>query len=350
VNLIELTRTLIDIPSTTGDEREVCDFLFSYLESLGYSVERQEVEAGRSNLIATVEEPARVVLSTHMDCVPPHIASAEDEDYIYGRGACDAKGIIAAQVLAAEALRAEGTTSIGLLFTVDEEMGSLGARAANLHTRARECRFLVNGEPTDNMLATGSKGSLRLIIKTRGRAAHSAYPEHGESAIEKLMDVLASLRAASWPTDDFFGETTCNIGVVRGGTRPNVIPAEAQAELQIRLVTDASKVKEVIERTVGNRAEVEYLSTALPVRMLAVEGFEQCIVRFTTDIPHLTNWGQPLLIGPGSILLAHTAAERIAKRELAHSVELYTSLARALIAREVEAQDEALAEEARSKG
>jgi acetylornithine deacetylase len=350
VNLTELTRTLIDIPSPTGDEREVSDFLFSYLESLGYSVERQEVEQGRSNLIATLEEPARVVLSTHMDCVPPHIASAEDEDYIYGRGACDAKGIIAAQVLAAERLRAEGIRSIGLLFTVDEEMGSLGARAANNHTRAHECRFLVNGEPTDNMLATGSKGSLRLIIKTRGRAAHSAYPEHGESAIEKLMDVLASLRAASWPTDDFFGETTCNIGVVRGGTRPNVIPAEAQAELQIRLVTDASKVKEVIERAVRDRAEIEYLSTAASVRMLDLEGFEQSIVRFTTDIPHLTNWGQPLLIGPGSILLAHTKEERIAKRELARSVELYTELVRALIARDAEAQGEALAEEARNKG
>lgn len=350
MNLIELTRTLIDTPSPTGDEREVSDFLFSYLEGLGYSVERQEVESGRSNLIATLEEPARVMLSTHMDCVPPHIASAEDEDYIYGRGACDAKGIIAAQVLAAERLRAEGVRSIGLLFTVDEEMGSLGARAANRHARARDCRYLINGEPTDNLLATGSKGSLRLIIRTRGRAAHSAYPEHGESAIEKLMDVLASLRAASWPIDDFFGETTCNIGVVRGGTRPNVIPAEAEAELQIRLVTDASMVKEVIERAVGNRAEVEYLSVALPIRMVDLEGFEQCIVRFTTDIPHLTNWGQPLLIGPGSILLAHTGEERIAKRELAHAVELYTQLVRALVAREVEAQGEALAEEARGRG
>lgn len=347
MNLIELTRTLIDIPSPTGDEREVSDFLFSYLESLGYNVERQEVEDGRSNLIATLEKPARVVLSTHMDCVPPHIASTEDEDYIYGRGACDAKGIIAAQVLAAEALRSDGATSIGLLFTVDEEMGSLGARAANRHHRARDCRYLINGEPTDNLLATGSKGSLRLIIRTRGRAAHSAYPEHGESAIEKLMDVLASLRAASWPTDDFLGETTCNIGVVRGGTRPNVIPAEAQAELQIRLVTDAAMVKEVIERTAVNRAEVEYLSVAAPVRMLGLEGFEQCIVRFTTDIPHLTNWGEPLLIGPGSILLAHTSEERIAKRELAQSVELYTQLARALLARDAEAEGEALAEEAR---
>jgi acetylornithine deacetylase len=344
VNLIELTRTLIDIPSPSGDEAEVCGFLFSYLESLGYSVERQEVKDGRANIIATLDEPARVMLSTHMDTVPPHIASSEDEHHVYGRGACDAKGIIAAQIKAAERLRREGVSHLGLLFTVDEELGSLGARAANNHLCASDCRFLINGEPTDNRLATGSKGSLRLVIKTQGRAAHSAYPEHGESAIEKLLDVLASVRACRWPTDDFFGETTCNIGRIQGGTRPNVIPAEAQAELQIRLVTDAAPVKEAIERAVAGRAQVEYLSVASPVRMLAVDGFEPCIVRFTTDIPHLSNWGSPLLIGPGSILLAHTLEERVGKRELAEAVELYTGLVRSLLAREAEAGGEHLAE------
>jgi acetylornithine deacetylase len=347
VNLIELTRALIDIPSLSGEEAEVCLFLFSYLERLGYRVERQEVEDNRANIIATLDEPPRVMLSTHMDTVPPHIASSEDADYIYGRGACDAKGIIAAQVIAAERLRSEGIKNVGLLFTVDEELGSLGARAANNHPRARDCRYLVNGEPTDNKLATGSKGSLRLIIKTAGRAAHSAYPEHGESAIEKLLDVLTDIRACPWPTDDFFGETTCNIGTVRGGTRPNVIPACAQAELQIRLVTDAAPVKEALERAVAGRAEIEYLSTAERVRMLAVDGFEQRVVRFTTDIPHLTNWGVPLLIGPGSILLAHTSKERVEKRELARSVDLYTGLVRTLLARESGTEGEALFREAR---
>jgi acetylornithine deacetylase len=346
VNLIELTRTLIDIPSLSGNEAEVADFLFSYLAGLGYSVERQEVSEGRANIIATLKEPARVVLSTHMDTVPPHITSSEDEENVYGRGACDAKGIIAAQIMAAEALRAEGVQELGLLFTVDEEMGSLGARAANLHPRAGDCRFLINGEPTDNRLAVGSKGSLRLVIKALGRAAHSAYPEHGESAIEKLLDVLADVRACRWPTDEFFGETTCNIGVLHGGTRPNVIPAEALAEIQIRLVTDAGPVKEALERAVAGRASVEYLSVADPVRMLAVEGFEPCIVRFTTDIPHLTNWGAPLLIGPGSILLAHTSEERVEKRELEEAVALYTGLARSLVARASNTDGEALAEEA----
>ncbi|HEX8144474.1 MAG TPA: M20/M25/M40 family metallo-hydrolase [Pyrinomonadaceae bacterium] len=347
MNLIELTRTLIDIESLSGNEAAVGDFLFSYLGGLGYRVERQEVSEGRANLIATLDRKALVVFSTHMDTVPPHIASTEDERYVYGRGACDAKGIIAAQIMAAERLRAEGLRSIGLLFTVDEEMGSLGARAANNHVAARDCRFLINGEPTDNKLALGSKGSLRLVIKTEGRAAHSAYPEHGESAIEKLLDVLADVRACPWPGDEFFGETTCNVGRIQGGTRPNVIPAEAQAELQIRLVTDAAPVKEALELAVAGRAEVEYLSVAAPVRMLAVEGFEPCIVRFTTDIPHLTNWGSPLLVGPGSILLAHTADERVAKRELAEAVGLYAGLARELIARESKGLGEALVKEAR---
>jgi acetylornithine deacetylase len=349
VNLIELTRALIDIPSLSEDEASVGRFLFSYLESLGYSVESQEVRDGRANIIATLGEEARVVLSTHMDTVPPHISSSEDESYVYGRGACDAKGIIAAQIMAAEALRAEGLTEIGLLFTVDEELGSLGARAANQHPLARSCRFMINGEPTDNRLAVGSKGSLRLVIRTEGRAAHSAYPEHGESAIEKMLDVLRDVRAVRWPTDEFFGETTCNIGRIQGGTRPNVIPAEAQAELQIRLVTDAAQVREALESAVAGRAHIEYLSVASPVRMLDVEGFEPCIVRFTTDIPHLNNWGTSLLLGPGSILLAHTSEERIAKRELEEAVELYKSLVRVLLARHSEAHGETFAREARSR-
>jgi len=214
---------------------------------------------------------------------------------------------------------------------VDEELGSLGARAANEHPHARECLYLINGEPTGNMLAVGSKGSLRLRLTAEGRAAHSAYPERGHSAIEKLLDVLADVRACAWPSHEFFGETTCNIGTIKGGTRPNVIPAEAQAELQIRLVTNSSLVKDLLEHTIEKRAHVEYLSVAEPVRMHAVEGFDQCVVRFTTDIPYLPNWGRPLLLGPGSILDAHTDHERVAKRELSEAVELYTRLVHALL-------------------
>jgi acetylornithine deacetylase len=333
MDLFELTRTLIDIPSVSGEEREVGFFLASHLEGLGYAVELQEVEEGRANVIATTGMRPRVVFSTHMDTVPPHIASREDAEHIHGRGACDAKGIAAAQIFAAEALRAGGVAEVGLLFTVDEEMGSLGARAANRHPLAARCEYLVNGEPTGNRLAAGSKGSLRVRLEAAGRAAHSAYPEEGESAIEKLLDVLADVRAAAWPRDEFFGETTCNVGTLGGGTRPNVIPAEAAAELQIRLVTPSAAVKKILEEAVAGRARVEYMSAAEPVRLHAVEGFAQEVVRFTTDIPYLPDWGTPLLLGPGSILDAHTPHERVSKRELQEAVGLYARLARTLLAR-----------------
>jgi acetylornithine deacetylase len=331
MDLFAFTRQLIDIPSVSGDEMAVARFLAGYLERAGYQTELQEVEENRANLIAAhATEAPRVVLSTHLDTVPPHIASAEDGEYIYGRGACDAKGIIAAQVAAAEQLRAAGVNDVGLLFTVDEEQASVGARVANRHRLAPLCQFLINGEPTDNLLATGSKGSLRARVKTTGRAAHSAYPEHGESAIEKLLDVLRDVRDYRWPRDEFFGETTVNVGTIAGGTRSNIIPAEAEAVLHIRLTAPSREVKDALERIAGARAEVEYLSVSEPVRMLAVEDFEQTVVRFTTDITYLNAWGRPLLIGPGSILDAHTAHERVAKRELERAVELYVRLVRRL--------------------
>lgn len=332
MNIFELTRELIDIPSVTGQEREVGLYLARYLERLGYSVEMVELEPGRANILATLNgAPPVIVFSTHMDTVPPHIPSGEDAEFIVGRGSCDAKGIIAAQVRAAERLRAEGINRIGLLFTVDEEMGSRGADVVNLHPLARHCRYMINGEPTDNRLAVGTKGSLRLILRTKGRAAHSAYPEQGESAVEKLLDVLQDVRALKWPADESLGETTCNIGVIQGGTRPNVIPAEARADLQLRLVTRVAPVRELLEGAVRGRAEIEYLSEAAPIRLLTLSGFEQCAVRFMTDIPHLSNWGTPLLLGPGSILVAHTDEERIAKRELEEAVELYVQLAHTLL-------------------
>jgi acetylornithine deacetylase len=331
MDLFAFTRQLIDIPSVSGDEMAVARFLAEHLERAGYQTELQEVEENRANLIAAdAEAPPRVVLSTHLDTVPPHVAASEDGEYIYGRGACDAKGIIAAQVAAAGQLRAEGVNDVGLLFTVDEEQASVGARAANWHRLARACRFLINGEPTDNLLATGSKGSLRARVKATGRAAHSAYPEHGESAIEKLLDVLRDVRDYDWPRDEFFGETTVNVGTIAGGTRSNVVPAEAEAVLHIRLTTPSREVKDALERITAGRAEIAYLSVSEPVRMLAVESFEQTVVRFTTDITYLSAWGRPLLIGPGSILDAHTAHERVAKRELERAVELYVRLVRRL--------------------
>jgi acetylornithine deacetylase len=333
IDIFELTRELIDIPSVTGEEAQVGTFLRRLLKSLGYTVELQPVTSQRANVLATASGPPRVVLSTHMDTVPPHIASREDDEFIYGRGACDAKGIIAAQIVAAQRLRSTGVEDIGLLFTVDEEVTGEGAKAANAHPLAASCSFLINGEPTGNRLALGSKGSLQVTISTKGRAAHSAYPEQGKSAIDSLLDVVNDVRKIVWPSSQLFGETTSNIGVISGGTRPNVIPAEAQARLQLRLATDAAIVKQLIEQAVDGRAFLEFASVHDPQHMLAVDGIENTVVNFTTDIPYLTNWGQPLLIGPGSILDAHTLEECVAKSALLQAVDLYDELSRKLLAR-----------------
>ena len=333
IDLVSLACELVDVPSVSGEEAQVARFVASYLTDLGYSVELFDAAPGRPNVLATTDQPPRIVLSTHLDTVPPHVPARVVDGVLHGRGACDAKGIMAAQIVAAERLRAEGMEGIGLLFVVDEEMGSLGARAANAHPLAEECRWLIDGEPTDNRLATGSKGSLRLTLCTAGVSAHSAYPEHGRSAIDALLDVLGDVRGATWPTDPVFGETTVNIGVVAGGTRPNVVAADAHADLQIRLVTEIAPVKALLERAVRDRARIDYLTAVSPQRLATVPGFETCIVRFTTDIPHLTNWGTPLLLGPGSILDAHTAHERISEAELAAGADAYVRLAQALALR-----------------
>ena len=338
MNVTELTRKLIDIPSVTGDERAVGMFLQEHLESLGYLVRLQEVARDRFNVFATTGAPSRVVLSTHMDTVPPFIQSSEDDEKIYGRGACDAKGIIAAQINAAQKLRGEGIEQIGLLFTVDEEQGSRGAQTANLEKPAG-VEYLINGEPTDNKLASATKGSLRLNLRTRGRSAHSAYPEQGDSAIEKLLDVLERIRQCAWPDDDRLGQTTCNIGVISGGTRANVIPDTAFADLQLRLVSGVEPVRTLIEAAIAGRAEVEYLSEHEPVQLETIAGIEQCVVRFTTDIPYLSHWGKPLLLGPGSILNAHTEHEFVGKQELEQAVGIYVQLAGALLAKEASTRE-----------
>jgi acetylornithine deacetylase len=330
MDVFRLTRELIDIPSVTGDEFQIGTSLGELLVRYGYRVELEDVADERSNIIATTEAPPRIVLSTHMDTVPPFTASSEDDEFIYGRGSCDAKGIIAAQIVAAEQLRAQGFNEIGLLFTVDEEVASAGAKIANDHPLAASCEFLINGEPTDNQLATGTKGSIQTTIKTHGRAAHSAYPEYGDSAIEKLLTVLNDIRSIEWPDDDVFGETTCNIGVLSGGIRANVIPSEAQATLHIRLAKESSAVKGLLEQAIDGRASIDYKSVHDPVRLFTMAGFDQMLARFTTDIPYLSNWGKALLIGPGSILDAHTDGEKIRKSDLTKAVELYVELVKAL--------------------
>lgn len=331
MNLFELTKSLMAIRSVSGEEEAVGFWLRDYLELLGWTVELQPVSDDQNNVIATLNDSPRVWFSTHLDTVPPFIPPTEDDEKIYGRGACDAKGIIAAQIMAAERLRKEGVTDLGLLYTVEEERSSTGAKAANDHPLAAKCEYLINGEPTDNDLAIGSKGSFRLKIKTSGKAAHSAYPEMGDSAIETLLDILDEIRRTKFPNDDFFGDTTVNIGTIEGGVALNVIPPFAEAGFLIRLTTKRERIEQALQNIVRGRGEIEVLSCSEPVKLLEVDGFDQKVVRFTTDIPHLPNWGKPLLLGPGSILVAHTKDEFVLKRDLETAVDLYSELAKRLL-------------------
>jgi acetylornithine deacetylase len=323
----------MNVPSVSGEEEAVGFWLRDYLESIGWTVELQKVSDNQNNVIAWLNDTPRVWFSTHIDTVPPFIPPTEDDEKIYGRGACDAKGIIAAQITAAEELRKQGIEDIGLLYTVEEERSSTGARAANDHPLAAKAEYMINGEPTDNDLAIGSKGTFRLKIKTKGKAAHSAYPEEGDSAIEKLLDILEDVRHTKFPDDEFFGETTVNVGTIEGGVALNVIPPSAEAGLAVRLTTPREPIEKALENLLRDRGEIEVLSCSEPVKMLQVEGFKQKVVRFTTDIPYLTNWGQPLLLGPGSILVAHTKDEFVLKKDLEEAVRLYADLATRLLAR-----------------
>jgi acetylornithine deacetylase len=328
VNPVALARRLIDIDSTTGREGEVAAVLAQYLRDRGYSVLEQPLERGRVNVIAAVGEP-RLVFSTHFDCVPPFFASREEAGILYGRGACDAKGILAAQVAAAERLRAAGRTDIGLLFVAGEERGSDGAVAAN--RIASRSEFLVNGEPTDNRLGSATRGVLRVRLVSEGRAAHSGYPELGESAIETLLDVLLALRDARWPEASPLGRTHYTVGLMSGGIAPNVVPPRAEAEVTFRTVGDHQAVLTRLNDVVAGRALVDVLVEVPPVSLATVPGFETAVFAYTTDIPLLDKWGSPLLLGPGSIHVAHTEREHVRIAELRQAIELYERLAGELL-------------------
>jgi acetylornithine deacetylase len=330
-DVFALTRQLVDIESITGNEGPVGDFLHHELCRLGYQARKVPVEGARANVYATLPEQAHpaVVFSTHMDVVPPFIPSSEDATRIYGRGSCDAKGIIAAQVAAAERLRAEGIYT-GLLFVVGEERDSLGAKVAN--EQAPGSRFLINGEPTENHIATASKGALRVELIAEGKMAHSAYPELGESAIDKLLTALERLRAMELPVNPEIGPATLNIGVIEGGRAPNVIPDAARAQLLYRLVGPSADLRRGIVEAVNGLARAEFVLEIPYQKFRTVEGLPTMVAAFTTDIPSLGNWGEPLLIGPGSIHVAHTPGEHIEKKQLLEAVDLYAGIAKKLLA------------------
>lgn len=333
MNVFELTRALIDIESITGNEKAVGDWLINYLTPLaaqfGGTVESIEVEPNRNNVLVMFGEPI-VTMSTHLDTVPPFFASSEDDEFVHGRGACDVKGIIACMIKAAENLLAAGTRGFALLFVVGEERNSAGAYF--MAKQPRGSKYLINGEPTECKLALGSKGALRYEIAAHGRMAHSAYPELGESAINKLLDALAKIRAIDWPVHPILGPSTLNIGAISGGRAPNVIADHAKAELLIRLVDDPAPVKAAIGKACEGLADANEVLCIPAILMESRPGFETAVMKYTTDIPAFDGaWGKPLLLGPGTIHVAHTSMERVPKADLIKATGLYTQLVAQLI-------------------
>ena len=358
VDIVGLTRSLVDIDSTTGQEGAAGRWLADYLRGRGWSVEEQRVDDPRFNVIANVAgagqaagagqvaqgwrdvahgacdvaqgfSPA-VVFSTHFDCVPSFFPSRVEGDRLFGRGSCDAKGILAAQVAAAEQLRRDGESRIGLLFVVGEERGSDGARVANEAAVGYGARFLINGEPTDNRLGLATRGILRLKLRASGRAAHSSFPELGDSAIDKLIDALIDLRSIALPGDQVLGQTHYSIGLISGGVAPNVVSPSAEAEVMFRTTSDAAEVRRAVA-PLERRVAIEHVLEVPPVRLKTVPGFETAVFPYTTDIPFLSSWGEPLLFGPGSIHVAHTSDEFVSIAELTAAAGYYVTLARALL-------------------
>jgi acetylornithine deacetylase len=328
-DVVTLTRALVDIDSTTGREGAAGRWLADYLRAHGWAVVEQPVDATRFNVIATAAPPA-IVFSTHFDCVPPFFPSRVDGDRLYGRGSCDAKGILAAQVAAADRLRRDGESRIGLVFVVGEERGSDGARLANAAGAAAGSRFLIDGEPTDNRLGLATRGIVRFKLRASGRAAHSSFPELGESAIDKLIDALIELRSIALPSDPVLGHTHYTVGLIGGGVAPNVVSPSAEAEVMFRTVSDAADVRRAVS-PLERLVTIDHVLEVPPVRLKTVGGFDAAVFPYTTDIPFLARWGEPLLFGPGSIHVAHTADEFVSIAELNAATGHYVTLARALL-------------------
>jgi len=332
MDVLELTRALVALETPTGSEQPAIDLLDGVLRRAGYRTVRQPVSPGRDNLYAYRERP-ELVFSTHVDTVPPHLPLAEDAEAIRGRGSCDAKGLAAAMVAAAERLAVGGERRIGLLFVVGEENGSDGAKAAaDLGPRGR---FLINGEPTENRLSVGQKGNLRADLTASGRAAHSAYPEEGSSAIAALLDTIEHIRRLPLPRDPLLGQSTLNLGLISGGVAPNVIPPHAGAQLLVRTVEPTDRLKAAIREQLAPGVSVTF-PVELPFHKAggAPPGWDTTVVSYASDLPFLTAWGEGYQMGPGTIRVAHTAEEHILKADLLRGVDLYVRLATDLLARE----------------
>ena len=324
IDPIALARQLIDIPSTTGDEFTHADSLDHELQRLGFQTRRQDVTETRFNLFASAGGRPRVVINSHLDTVPPWFASREDETHVYGRGACDTKGVIAAMVAAGEKLLANDIRDFAFLFVVGEETDSVGAKSANVAFRDLGSEYVIVGEPTGSKFARASKGALTCIVRFDGVAAHSAYPHLGDSAINKMVKAISEINATDWGRDENLGETTVNVGVVRGGEKPNIIPAKAECEMIFRLVSTPEDIRARLEPILArNGGTITWTHGNPPQHMIVPDGAESVVVAFNTDVPHLGALGKPMLFGPGSILDAHGANEKIGKRDLLEAVETY---------------------------
>jgi acetylornithine deacetylase len=324
-----LTRALVDIDSTTGREQDIAEWLSAFLLDRDYRITEQPIADGRFNVFAHLDAAPRVVFSTHFDCVPPYMPFRQERGMLFGRGSCDAKGILAAQVMAVEHLRASGESRVAMLFVAGEERGSDGARVANDHA-PDGVTFLINGEPTDNRLGLATRGVLRVRLRARGRAAHSSFPELGESAIDKLLDALMVLRGVALPEDALLGRTHYTVGLIEGGVAPNVVSPHASAELLFRIVGESAPVREALH-VIEQLVTIEPVLDMPAVRLHTLPGFETAVFPYTTDVPLLTRWGTPLLLGPGSIHVAHTDDEHVSIDELKQAVELYERVARQLL-------------------
>lgn len=329
IDVFGFTKTLINCDSVTGKEAAVGDLVAEQLAALGLRVQKQQVEGDRCNLFATTAESPRVILCTHLDTVPPFIPASEDTEYIYGRGACDVKGGLAAMVCAAERLLQEGVTHFGLLFPCSEETDSAGARKSNEISPGPD--FIIVAEPTMNKLAVGHKGMLTLRFTAKGKAAHSAFPELGESAVHTLLDFLQLLRATELPADAILGKPTLNVGKISGGLAHNIFAESAEATVSLRAATATQKLLDKVQSLTPPQISFEVQVRSEPQKLHTVSGFETTVVPFCTDIPHLRNWGKPLLIGPGDATLAHTAEERVEKKQLSEAVGIYTKLVKQLL-------------------
>jgi len=324
IDPLALARQLIDIPSPTGEELAVGNHLFDELTRLGFTCRKQEAAPDRFNLLASAGGHPRVVLNTHIDTVPPWFAASDDTEFIYGRGACDTKGIIAAMIAAAERLRADRIDNFALLLVVGEETDSIGAKSANVAFKELGSDYVLVGEPTESKFARASKGALTAFVRFEGVAAHSAYPHLGDSAINKMVAAIAEINRADWGHDEILGKATVNVGVVKGGVKPNIIAAEAECQCMFRLVTTPEDVRAKLEMIIGpHDGTITWTHGNPPQHMIVPDGADSTIVAFNTDVPHLGALGKPLLYGPGSILDAHGAHEKIGKKDLLNAVDVY---------------------------